>query len=67
MNDLRNARWLKSTYSGSDGGNCVEVAANLFGIVAIRDSKNPGGPALVLTTGAWSAFLSGIKVRALDA
>jgi Domain of unknown function (DUF397) len=34
----------KSTYSGSNGGNCVEVADNLPGIVAVRDSKDPDGP-----------------------
>jgi hypothetical protein len=61
MDDLRNARWRKSTHSGSDGGNCVEIASNLPGIVAVRDSKNPAGPALVVTPGQWSAFLRGIK------
>jgi hypothetical protein len=40
MTDLTNAEWRKSTYSGSNGGNCVEVAANLPGVVAVRDSKD---------------------------
>ncbi|MET8159917.1 DUF397 domain-containing protein [Sphaerisporangium sp. NPDC005289] len=61
MVDLENARWRKSTHSGSDGGNCVEVASNLTSIVAVRDTKNPSGPALFCTPDNWSAFLSGIK------
>jgi hypothetical protein len=49
--------WRKSSYSGSDGGACVEVAA-CPAAVHIRDSKDPGGPVLTLTPGAWSAFSS---------
>jgi hypothetical protein len=67
MDDLSGARWRKSTYSGSDGGNCVEVASNLSGLVAVRDSKNPAGPALLFVPGPWSAFLSGIKAGELRA
>ena len=43
---LDNVIWRKSSYSGSNGGACVEVADNLPGIVAVRDSKDPHGPAL---------------------
>ncbi|WP_433130306.1 DUF397 domain-containing protein [Micromonospora sp. CA-240977] len=57
MVDLRGARWRKSTRSGSNGGECVEVADNLPGIVAVRDSKDPHGPALTFTPTAWAAFL----------
>lgn len=57
MTDLNGARWRKSTRSGGNGGNCVEVATNLSGIVAVRDSKAPAGPALTFTPGAWEAFL----------
>jgi hypothetical protein len=46
---------------GGNGGQCVEVARNLPGIVAVRDSKNPAGPALVFTSDAWAAFLQGAK------
>jgi Domain of unknown function (DUF397) len=60
--DLRGAQWRKSSFS-ADQGECVEVAANLPGILAVRDSKNPAVPALVVTRGEWSAFLSGIKGR----
>jgi uncharacterized protein DUF397 len=55
--DLTSAEWHKSPYS-SNGGNCVEVARNLPGVVAVRDSKNPDGPALVLTADQWRAFVS---------
>ena len=54
-------RWRKSSYSGNGGADCVEVASNLPGIVAVRDSKNVPGPELAVTNQAWSAFLQGIK------
>jgi Domain of unknown function (DUF397). len=54
------SRWRKSSYS-NDGGNCVEVAARAPGGVAIRDSKNPGGPALTLTSAEWRTFLRAVK------
>ncbi|MEU5905295.1 DUF397 domain-containing protein [Micromonospora sp. NPDC047527] len=62
--DLTGARWRKSIRSGPDGGNCVEVADNLPGVVAVRDSKDPGGPALVFTPDAWRAFVGSAAVRA---
>lgn len=58
--DLNTAHWRKSSYSGHDGGDCVEVAA-LPGAVAVRDSKNPAGPVLTLTSGQWRALLDHIK------
>ena len=58
--DLTGAEWRKSSYS-SNNGNCAEVARNLPGIVAVRDSKNPGGAALVFTADEWQAFLSGVR------
>ncbi|MEU1396977.1 DUF397 domain-containing protein [Micromonospora zamorensis] len=51
------ASWRKSTRSGGNGGECVEVADNLPGIVAVRDSKDQRGPAFTFTPTAWSAFL----------
>ncbi|GGO53598.1 toxin [Streptomyces daqingensis] len=48
--------WCKSGYSGSEGGNCVEVASPA-GAVLVRDSKCPSGPVLSATPGAWAAFL----------
>ncbi|MFC4589309.1 DUF397 domain-containing protein [Sphaerisporangium corydalis] len=58
--DLRGARWYKSSFS-ADQGECVEVASNLRGVLAVRDSKNLAGPVLVVTPGEWSAFLAGVK------
>jgi hypothetical protein len=58
--DLRGARWRKSSFS-ADQGECVEVASNLPGVLAVRDSKNPTGSALIFTPGEWDAFLTGLK------
>ncbi|MCI3930588.1 MULTISPECIES: DUF397 domain-containing protein [unclassified Streptomyces] len=55
--DLSNARWRKSSYSNGEGGNCVEVADGRDGVVPVRDSKVPGGPALVIGGAAWEAFI----------
>ncbi len=60
MTDLTHAAWRKSTRS-NDGGNCVEVADNLPGVIAVRDSKNPTGPALTFSPSEWAAFTSGVK------
>ncbi|MEV7004885.1 DUF397 domain-containing protein [Streptosporangium sp. NPDC051022] len=57
---LSTARWRKSSLSGT-GNDCVEVATNLPGLVAVRDSKDPSGPALTFTPIAWSNFLAGIR------
>ncbi|WP_406316223.1 DUF397 domain-containing protein [Streptosporangium sp. NBC_01639] len=59
--DLTGARWRKSSRSNGNGGECVEVAVNLPGVVAVRDSKNPGGPALLFSPSVWSDFLTRIK------
>lgn len=61
MDGLECADWRKSTFSSSNGGNCVEVARNLPGGVAVRDSKDPDGPALVFTPSDWEAFTAGLK------
>jgi hypothetical protein len=63
--DLSSAAWRKSTRSGSSG-NCVEVADNLPGVVAVRDSKNPAGPALVFAPDEWRAFVGGAKDGEFD-
>jgi hypothetical protein len=59
--DLSRAVWQKSTYSGSNGGQCVEVARNVPGLVAVRDSKDPDGPGLVVTPAQWRAFLTSAR------
>jgi hypothetical protein len=64
--DLTGARWRKSSYSGNGGATCVEVAANLPGVVAVRDSKDREGPALTVSNQAWSEFIEGIKRQEFD-
>ncbi|MFI6075826.1 DUF397 domain-containing protein [Actinoplanes sp. NPDC051343] len=59
MIDLSSAKWRKSTRSDSNG-QCVEWAT-VDGFVAVRDSKDPGGPALVFTPDEWRAFIGGVK------
>ncbi|MFE9389694.1 DUF397 domain-containing protein [Streptomyces sp. NPDC006784] len=49
--------WFKSSYSGSDGGNCVEVAQTPAA-VHVRDSKNPRGPVLSAPSTQWAAFVA---------
>ncbi|MGC5017327.1 DUF397 domain-containing protein [Micromonospora sp. DT47] len=61
--ELIGAQWRKSSRSSGNGGACVEVADNLPGIVAVRDSKDPDGPALTFTPPAWRAFLSQVTER----
>ncbi|WP_422753408.1 DUF397 domain-containing protein [Micromonospora sp. WMMD708] len=63
MSDLTGARWRTSTRSGTNGGDCVEVADNLPGIIGIRDSKDPTGPALTVPPTAWSAFVTDLKAH----
>ena len=65
--DLSRAVWRKSARSGGTGGNCVEVARNLPGIVAVRDSKDPHGLKLIFTPAEWEAFTAGIRVGEFDA
>ncbi|MEV0372013.1 DUF397 domain-containing protein [Streptomyces sp. NPDC050636] len=57
--DLNQARWRKSSYSGDKGGDCVEIAT-LPTTIAIRDSKNPEGPALTFPPAAFSAFVAAV-------
>ncbi|MEO3854155.1 DUF397 domain-containing protein [Acrocarpospora sp. B8E8] len=64
--DLSGAVWMKSRRSSAQGNNCVEVASNLPGIVGVRDSKHPTGPALIFTADEWSAFLGGVKSGEFD-
>jgi hypothetical protein len=59
--ELTNAIWRKSSYSGGNGGQCVEVARNLPGVVAVRDSKDPGGTKLVFTSAPWAVFAARVK------
>jgi hypothetical protein len=59
--DLSHADWRKASYSGNNGGACVEVARNLPGIVAVRDSKDRDGGVLTVTPGQWAGFLASLR------
>ena len=61
--DLSSAGWRKSTWSGHDG--CVEVAL-VEGQVAVRNSKDRGGPVLWFTTQEWTVFLSSARADRSD-
>lgn len=65
MNDLTNAQWRKSSRS-SDQGQCVELALNIPGVGAVRDSKAPEQGALVFTPAQLQSFLSKVKSGELD-
>jgi Domain of unknown function (DUF397) len=66
MDGIDRARWRKSSYSGGNGGACVEVARNLPGAVALRDSKHSDGPNLTVAPPEWLAFTAAIKVGEFD-
>ncbi|MYY02266.1 MULTISPECIES: DUF397 domain-containing protein [unclassified Streptomyces] len=59
--ELSTARWRRSSYSNSNGGECVEISDDFPGIVPVRDSKNPTGPALVVRAAAWNGFVASLK------
>jgi len=64
--DVSGAIWRKSTYSGGNGGNCVEVARDLPGIVAVRDSKHRQGPVLTFTPAEWQEFTAAVRGGEFD-
>jgi Domain of unknown function (DUF397) len=63
--DLSQGVWQKSSYSNGQA-NCVEVARNLPGIVAVRDSKDPDGELLRVSRDEWRAFLAYVRVGQHD-
>jgi hypothetical protein len=63
--DLNRAVWRKSRRSGNNGGNCVE-AASLTDAVAVRDSKDPDGPKLVISPTDWRAFTASVRAGRFD-
>jgi hypothetical protein len=66
MIDLSQAQWRKSSRSGGSNAACVEVAANLPGLVAVRDSKAPTAGAHVVSRGAFATFLADVKAGRYD-
>jgi hypothetical protein len=63
--DLSGAQWRTSTHSDGDGQR-VEVATNLPGIIAVRDSADPDGPTLIFTPAEWDAFVGGVRDGEFD-
>jgi Domain of unknown function (DUF397) len=59
-------RWIKSSFSGPTGGNCVEVGFLADGQVTVRNSRHPDGPELVFTGAEWDAFLRGARDGEFD-
>ena len=64
--DLTGADWRKSSRSSGNGGQCVEVAVSLPGVVAVRDSKDQDGPALAVLPENWRAFTDQVKAGMHD-
>jgi hypothetical protein len=65
MTDLSQAIWRKASRSSHNGG-CVEIAANLEGVAAVRDSKRPEGGAHIVDRGAFAEFLADVKKGRYD-
>jgi hypothetical protein len=65
MTDLSRATWRKAIASQNNGG-CVEVAADIPGVIAVRDSKRPEGGAHVVSHAAFAAFLADTKAGCYD-
>jgi hypothetical protein len=61
--DVTDGNWRKSSYSGSNGGACVEVAT-AGSAVAVRDSKDPEGPRLAFAVDTWQVFAKDVKAGA---
>ncbi|WP_406095420.1 DUF397 domain-containing protein [Kitasatospora purpeofusca] len=60
LEDLSRASWFKSTHS-DNGGTCVEVTADFPGVVPVRDSKDPAGPALLFPSDSWRSFVASVQ------
>lgn len=65
--ELSAATWRKSSYSNSDGGQCIEVSDDFSAVVPVRDSKVLHGPVLVFPAGDWSSFVTAVKGGQLSA
>ncbi|MGY1498310.1 DUF397 domain-containing protein [Streptomyces sp. QTS52] len=65
--DLSSVTWRKSSYSNTDGGECVEVSDNARAVVPVRDSKTPDAPTLILRAAAWTSFVTAVRRDELPA
>lgn len=63
MDTVDHGTWRKATYSGNNGGQCVETANAVSGI-AVRDTANRDGVTLVIPAGSWSAFVASVQTAA---
>ncbi|MGW4039384.1 DUF397 domain-containing protein [Streptomyces sp. NPDC004778] len=63
--DLSTAIWRKSSFSDGGLNNCIEVADGYPGVMPVRDSKVPTGPALVIAAPAWTAFIDDVRKEKL--
>jgi hypothetical protein len=59
--DNSHLTWRKSTHSGANGGDCIEVASADKSLIAIRDSKDPNGPNLAFTKPMWQSFVQRLR------
>ena len=59
--ELGTVVWRKSSHSNGEGGSCLEVADGVDGVMPVRDSKVPDGPALVFPSRSWSAFVTAVS------
>jgi hypothetical protein len=64
--DISRVKWRKSSYSGNNGGACVEVCTSDPGAVAVRDSKDPDGPRLAFSPEDWASFTASVKAGRFD-
>ncbi|MEV5596921.1 DUF397 domain-containing protein [Streptomyces sp. NPDC052496] len=67
--NIEPTRWVKSSYTSAEGGNCVEwspATAEATGAVPVRDSKNPRGPVLTFPARSFAQFIAGVKADAFS-
>ncbi len=66
MSGSDDLRWRKSTFSGANGGGCIEVADH-DGMIMVRDTKNHGpGPVHRYTPAEWRAFIASVRNGQFD-
>jgi hypothetical protein len=64
--DVSHVTWRKSSYSGANGGGCVEIAQFPDPAIGVRDSNNPDGPSLLFALDKWRAFVACAKAGEFD-
>jgi hypothetical protein len=66
MTDFTGAAWRKASQSSNGHASCVEVTGSVPGVIGVRDSKDPGGPALEFGPAEWAEFTNSIKAGVFD-